>query len=72
MEGITKTCCICDAPISEKYLEFLKKMAAIPSYIDTCQDHGHLRHSFDLKKPPGENLEHLKHLRVEHGNDSEI
>lgn len=62
-----KTCCICDKEIPQKYLEFLKKNATIPSYIDTCQDHGHLRHSFDLRKAPGENLEYLKHLRVEYG-----
>lgn len=72
MEPTKRTCCICDREISKEYLDFLKKSAAIPTYIDVCKEHSHLRHSFDMKKAPGENWEYLKHLRVEYGNESSI
>lgn len=72
MTATVRTCCICDKELSKSYLDFLKKNSAIASYIDVCQDHAHLKYSFDIHKAPGENLGHLKHLRVEYGNDSAI
>lgn len=64
-----KICFICDKPLSDKYLDWMKTHAVVEGYLDTCYEHRQFRYAFDKNLPPGGNLEYMKHLRVEYGND---